>query len=234
MRDFRDAKVMAMSLRQALTDQSVTLTHSQSLELIAKAFALDNWNILAAKIEAEPREEPAQLEPVTDKKTIYCSFCGKSQHEVRAMIAGPTVFICNGCVELCDSILLDKAVAAEIDAAKVKRPDADLMLVTSDALQSWSDERLRACQASFANWLDHIEWSLRQASAALERKPGEVWQPDPKSSQRGWNRDPLAGKSREEILAQKQGFERERLRVRERAELVTKVLAARPPTPAAT
>jgi hypothetical protein len=53
MRDFRDAKAMAQSLRQALTETSVTLTHSQSLELIAKAFGFDSWNILAAKIEAE-------------------------------------------------------------------------------------------------------------------------------------------------------------------------------------
>ncbi|MDG6146392.1 hypothetical protein NF717_12180, partial [Lactococcus formosensis] len=35
------------------------------------------------------------------KSTLYCSFCGKSQHEVRKLIAGPTVFICDECVELC-------------------------------------------------------------------------------------------------------------------------------------
>jgi len=34
------------------------------------------------------------------KNTLYCSFCGKSQHEVRKLIAGPTVFICDECVEL--------------------------------------------------------------------------------------------------------------------------------------
>ena len=34
------------------------------------------------------------------KSTLYCSFCGKSQHEVRKLIAGPTVFICDECVEL--------------------------------------------------------------------------------------------------------------------------------------
>ena len=51
MRDFRDAKAMAHSLRQALTAKTVSVTHSESLELIAKAFGFDNWNILAAKIE---------------------------------------------------------------------------------------------------------------------------------------------------------------------------------------
>ena len=39
------------------------------------------------------------------KSTLYCSFCGKSQHEVRKLIAGPTVFICDECVELCNEIL---------------------------------------------------------------------------------------------------------------------------------
>src|SRR3954466_14941314 len=38
------------------------------------------------------------------KNTLYCSFCGKSQHEVRKLIAGPTVFICDECVELCMDI----------------------------------------------------------------------------------------------------------------------------------
>ena len=36
-----------------------------------------------------------------NKNILYCSFCGKSQHEVRKLIAGPTVFICDECVELC-------------------------------------------------------------------------------------------------------------------------------------
>src|SRR6266540_3606428 len=39
------------------------------------------------------------------KKPLHCSFCGKSQHEVRKLIAGPTVFICDECVELCMDII---------------------------------------------------------------------------------------------------------------------------------
>src|SRR6202162_490722 len=39
------------------------------------------------------------------KHTLYCSFCGKSQQEVRKLIAGPTVFICDECVELCKDII---------------------------------------------------------------------------------------------------------------------------------
>lgn len=42
------------------------------------------------------------------KSTLYCSFCGKSQHEVRKLIAGPTVFICDECIELCTDIIQEE------------------------------------------------------------------------------------------------------------------------------
>ena len=42
------------------------------------------------------------------KNTLYCSFCGKSQHEVKKLIAGPTVFICDECVELCNDIIVEE------------------------------------------------------------------------------------------------------------------------------
>jgi len=43
-----------------------------------------------------------------NKNTLYCSFCGKSQHEVKKLIAGPTVFICDECVELCNDIIQEE------------------------------------------------------------------------------------------------------------------------------
>jgi ATP-dependent Clp protease ATP-binding subunit ClpX len=54
------------------------------------------------------------------KSTLYCSFCGKSQHEVRKLIAGPTVFICDECVELCNDIIREEikgGVASRKDGA---------------------------------------------------------------------------------------------------------------------
>jgi ATP-dependent Clp protease ATP-binding subunit ClpX len=47
--------------------------------------------------------------PGDGKNTLYCSFCGKSQHEVRKLIAGPTVFICDECVELCMDIIREES-----------------------------------------------------------------------------------------------------------------------------
>jgi uncharacterized protein len=52
MRDFRDAKAMAQTLREALNVKSVSLTHSESLELVAKILGFRDWHVLAAKIQA--------------------------------------------------------------------------------------------------------------------------------------------------------------------------------------
>ncbi|MEH2627826.1 hypothetical protein V1292_005881 [Bradyrhizobium sp. AZCC 1719] len=108
MRDFRDAKAMARSLRDALTAKAVQTTHSESLELIAKAFGYDNWNILSAKIDAaRPQSGSANgsQNPASQDKPLYCSFCGKSQHEVQKLVAGPFVFICDECIDLCTDIV---------------------------------------------------------------------------------------------------------------------------------
>ncbi|MCX7338228.1 MAG: ATP-dependent Clp protease ATP-binding subunit ClpX [Alphaproteobacteria bacterium] len=48
------------------------------------------------------------------KDTLYCSFCGKSQHEVRKLIAGPTVFVCDECVELCADIIREENRTAKL------------------------------------------------------------------------------------------------------------------------
>jgi hypothetical protein len=114
MRDFRDAKAMAHSLRHALKAKAVDTTHGECLELIAKAFGYDNWNVLSAKVEAaEPRtltdiaRSRAGAPPPPPPKILYCSFCGKSQHDVRKLIAGPRVYICDECVDLCTDIVGD-------------------------------------------------------------------------------------------------------------------------------
>ena len=57
----------------------------------------------------------------SDEKTLHCTFCGKSQHEVKKLIAGPSVFICDECIDLCNDIIRDElpAIAAE-EARKTK------------------------------------------------------------------------------------------------------------------
>jgi len=110
MRDFRDSKAMARALRRGLETQNIKITHSQSLELMAQAFGCENWNVLAAKIEASrPRGQTAQ--------DLHCSFCSKSQQVVEALIAGPDVAICNECVRLCDDIVDDQTMMTRLAEA---------------------------------------------------------------------------------------------------------------------
>src|ERR1700758_2208066 len=95
---------MARSLRDALSAKALPTTHSESLELIAKAFGYDNWNILSAKIDVAQSRSSSATSPqnrTLQEKLLYCSFCGKNQHEVQKLVAGPAVYICDGCVDLC-------------------------------------------------------------------------------------------------------------------------------------
>ncbi len=62
-------------------------------------------------------------------KLLYCSFCGKSQHEVRKLIAGPSVYICDECVELCNDIIRE-----EIREISPKRDGSELPTLMKSAL----------------------------------------------------------------------------------------------------
>lgn len=168
MRDYRDAKIMARALRTGLAEQQLTVTHSQSLELTARAFGFDNWNILAAKIGAT---EPAAAEPEPEGgggggKTLFCSFCGKSQHEVKTLIAGPGSFICDACVGLCNDIVEHGAVAALLAADELEngrggaRPRVDAYLAGRTA------EQLTAYQVKMEADLTRTRAGLADLDAA--------------------------------------------------------------------
>lgn len=58
---------------------------------------------------------------ITDEKLLYCSFCGKSQHEVKKLIAGPSVFICDECIELCNDIIREEL--QEVEEANLTKSD---------------------------------------------------------------------------------------------------------------
>jgi ATP-dependent Clp protease ATP-binding subunit ClpX len=59
----------------------------------------------------------------SSEKVLYCSFCGKSQHEVKKLIAGPSVFICDECIELCNDIIRDEVPA---DGSQARAAKSDL------------------------------------------------------------------------------------------------------------
>ena len=66
------------------------------------------------------------------KNTLYCSFCGKSQHEVRKLIAGPTVFICDECVELCMDIIREEHKSSRVKSRDGVPAPAEICEVLQD------------------------------------------------------------------------------------------------------
>lgn len=57
----------------------------------------------------------SEMKGSSTEKTLYCSFCGKSQHEVKKLIAGPSVFVCDECIDLCNEIIRDEVPNAAIE-----------------------------------------------------------------------------------------------------------------------
>ena len=149
MRDFRDAKAMAHSLRDALKAKAIQTTHSESLELIAKAFGYDNWNILSAKIETQNSSAATGPQNQTpQEKLLYCSFCGKSQHDVQKLVAGPAVFICDECIDLCVDI---------VDEQLLRLTEGD-----ETSARAMSTERLQ-------HYVEHATKGVERNRLALQR-----------------------------------------------------------------
>jgi hypothetical protein len=145
MRDYRDAKAMAQTLRQSLNAQSIKISHSNALELIAKSLGCKDWQVLAAKIETgqaaaksiDPGPTPSTPSTPSTSTLLCCSFCGKSQYDVSKLIAGPTVFICDECVGLCTDIILGNG-------------DPGFYIGAEEGLNTKSTEELSALKAKAA------------------------------------------------------------------------------------
>jgi hypothetical protein len=71
MLDYRDAKVMAKAMREALAARDLTITHSEALEVVARQFGLANWNILSAKIETPTKQETIVFERTAPIMRIF-------------------------------------------------------------------------------------------------------------------------------------------------------------------
>src|SRR5687768_5443126 len=78
----------------------------------------------------------ADKKGTTGEKVLYCSFCGKSQHEVKKLIAGPSVFICDECIELCNDIIRDEA-PADSSAARAAKSELPTPAEIKDILDQY-------------------------------------------------------------------------------------------------
>jgi hypothetical protein len=221
MRDFRDAKIMARALRDAMKAKAIEITHSEALELTAKAFGCEDWNILSAKIEAaEPaagddRELSvvAQNNP-TPPKTLHCSFCGKSQHEVAKLIAGPPpVLICDECVNVCTEIVEDKEFFRLIRANEESGEAATLFEVAHGT----STEELTRYVERGRKGVERNRRSLQGIQSILAMTDDDI------SALPGW----LRGKTREDLVVTQQNVQRELKRYEEVVSIATTVLEER-------
>jgi hypothetical protein len=218
MRDFRDAKTMAHALRDALKAKTIEIAHSESLELIANTFGYANWNILAAKIEADGRQTGAQ-EP-TKPKVLYCSFCGKSQHEVRKLIAGPTIFICDGCVELCVNIIREESA---LD--KIVSPLEQIGDPTSTLVGNLSSEQLTDALERGQKGVERNRRVLHVIERRLAMREGEDLHGDDLLALPELTH--LKNKSRDELLAMQQTAQVQLKRCEEGVRIATTMLAER-------
>ena len=72
MRDFRDAKAMAQTLREALKPKSISLTNSESLELVARMLGFHDWNVLSAHIQSNPEKDRTRTPLGADLPIVPC------------------------------------------------------------------------------------------------------------------------------------------------------------------
>jgi ATP-dependent Clp protease ATP-binding subunit ClpX len=94
----------------------------------------------------------ADKKGTSSEKNLYCSFCGKSQHEVKKLIAGPSVFICDECIDLCNDIVRDELPANELgDKAKNDLPTPAQLKGNLDNYVIGQDKAKRALSVAVYN-----------------------------------------------------------------------------------
>jgi hypothetical protein len=222
MRDFRDAKSMAHALRDALKAKAFETTHSESLELIAKAFGYENWNILSAKIDAaKPRpiaentHSSAQGSEAARQKTLYCSFCGKSQYDVRRLIAGPAVYICDECVDLALDFVDD---LKDEDLLRLMQDEKDSARIMSTEELAHYVERGRL-------GVERNRLTLDAITQKLAMREGEMARPGDLLASARFNY--LKNKPREELVALQQAAQHELKRYEDALRIATTALDVR-------
>ena len=91
-------------------------------------------------------------------KLLYCSFCGKSQHEVRKLIAGPSVFVCDECVDLCNDIIREEVQGKETDSNHRKLPIPEEIKNTLDQYVIGQDSAKKVLSVAVYNHYKRLNY----------------------------------------------------------------------------
>jgi ATP-dependent Clp protease ATP-binding subunit ClpX len=102
------------------------------------------------------------------KNTLYCSFCGKSQHEVRKLIAGPTVFICDECVELCMDIIREENKTSLVKSSDGVPPPKEINQVLDDYVIGQAFAK-RVLSVAVHNHYKRLNHSSKNADIELQK-----------------------------------------------------------------
>ncbi|MEC8860943.1 MAG: ATP-dependent Clp protease ATP-binding subunit ClpX [Pseudomonadota bacterium] len=100
-------------------------------------------------------------------KLLYCSFCGKSQHEVRKLIAGPSVFVCDECVDLCNDIIREEIQEKEAESGRKKLPVPEEIKATLDEYVIGQDQAKKVLSVAVYNHYKRLGYDNKGTDVEL-------------------------------------------------------------------
>ena len=102
-------------------------------------------------------------------KLLYCSFCGKSQHEVRKLIAGPSVFVCDECVDLCNDIIREEIQEKQSDKSTRKLPIPEDIKKTLDEYVIGQESAKKVLAVAVYNHYKRLNYEKAKGDVELSK-----------------------------------------------------------------